>query len=135
MAYRMRKLKPGTEQGFTLLEVMVALAIFATLSIALFSAVQHVAMNSANLTERTQALWIADNRMNELRIGLREPQSQRSAEQIEFGGRLWWLFSDIQSAPDSRLLKVQLRVSVETTQQRARQYSRAQLLRYIEARP
>lgn len=131
----MRNLKPRTDQGFTLLEVMVALAIFATLSIALFSAVQHIALNSANLAERTQALWIADNRMNELRAGMREADLRRTEERIEFGGRSWWLFSEIESAPDPRLLKIQLWVSAESNLQRARQYSRAQLLGYLEARP
>nr|WP_256667551.1 MULTISPECIES: type II secretion system minor pseudopilin GspI [unclassified Pseudomonas] len=128
-------MKPRTDQGFTLLEVMVALAIFATLSIALFSAVQHVAVNSANLTERTLALWIADNRMNELRAGMQEPPARHAEERIEFGGRSWWLFSDVETAADTHLLKVQLRVSAESNPQQARQYSRAQLLGYLEARP
>ncbi|WP_256674597.1 type II secretion system minor pseudopilin GspI [Pseudomonas sp. LD120] len=128
-------MKPTTEQGFTLLEVMVALAIFATLSIALFSAVQHIAINSANLAERTQAAWIADNRMNELRAALRTATTGRDEERIEFGGRRWWLFSTVEAAADARLLQVELRVSAETDPQRARQYSRARLLGYIEATP
>lgn len=128
-------MKPRTEQGFTLLEVMVALAIFATVSIALFSAIQHVAINSGNLAERTQATWIADNYLNELRSGMQPRTLGRQKRQVEFGGRNWWLFSEIEAAPDSRLLKVNLRVSAEQDPQRARQYSRAQLLGYIEANP
>jgi len=128
-------LKPRTERGFTLLEVMVALAIFATVSIALFSAIQHVAINSGNLAERTQASWIADNYLNELRSGMQPASSGRQQRQVEFGGRSWWLFSEIEAAADPRLLKVNLRVSAEQDPQRARQYSRAQLLGYIEATP
>lgn len=131
----MRNLIPRTDRGFTLLEVMVALAIFATLSIALFSAVQHIAVNSANLAERTQALWIADNRMNELRTGMQQPSMRPTQERIEFGGRSWWLSSEVEAAPDTRLLKIELRVSAESSPQRARQYSRARLLGYVEARP
>ena len=131
----MRNLQLRTDPGFTLLEVMVALAIFATLSIALFSAVQHIAVNSLHLAERTQALWIADNRMNELRAGMQQPPTRHTEERVEFGGRSWWLFSAVERAPDTRLLKVELRVSAESNPQRARHYSRARLLGYIEARP
>ncbi|WP_425273372.1 type II secretion system minor pseudopilin GspI [Pseudomonas morbosilactucae] len=131
----MCNLQPRTDSGFTLLEVMVALAIFATLSIALFSAVQHIAVNSANLAERTQALWIADNRMNELRAGMHPVHTRHTQERVAFGGRSWWLFSDVEAAPDARLLKIELRVSAEANPQRARQYSRARLLGYIEVRP
>jgi len=73
--------------GFTLLEVMVALAIFATLSVALYSAAGHIAGNSAGLTERSLAQWLADNRLNELRAGMRAPEPGLRQERIAFAGR------------------------------------------------
>lgn len=123
------------ERGFTLLEVMVALAIFATASIALYSAVQHITRNSAGLSERTQALWIADNRLNELRAGMLAPGKERQEQRVKFGGRQWWLLTDSEPAPDSRLLKVSVRVSPQASLDDARQYSRAHLVGFIEAQP
>ncbi len=70
-------------RGFTLLEVMVALSIFALLSIALYSAAQHLASNSEGLTERSLMHWIADNRMNELRANMRPITDGVQQEQIE----------------------------------------------------
>lgn len=125
----------SNERGFTLLEVMVALAIFATASIALYSAVQHITRNSAGLSERTQALWIADNRLNELRAGMLAPGKDRQEQRLEFGGRQWWLFSESEPAPDPRLLKVSVRVSPQPSLEDARQYSRAHLVGFIEAHP
>lgn len=125
----------SNERGFTLLEVMVALAIFATASIALYSAVQHITRNSAGLSERTQALWIADNRLNELRAGMLAPGKERQEQRVEFGGRQWWLLTDSEPAPDSRLLKVSVRVSPQASLDDARQYSRAHLVGFIEAQP
>lgn len=125
----------STERGFTLLEVMVALTIFATLSMALLSALQHITLNSAGLAERTLALWIADNRMNELRAGMRPAELRATEERIEFGGRSWWLFSTIQAASTPNLLQVQLKVSAEESLQDAHYYSRARLTGYIEAQP
>ncbi|WXL24664.1 type II secretion system minor pseudopilin GspI [Ectopseudomonas mendocina] len=125
----------STERGFTLLEVMVALTIFATLSMALFSALQHITRSSAALSERTLAIWVSDNRMNELRTGIQPARLGSTQEHIEFGGRQWWLFSTIKASRIPNLLLVQLKVSAEENLQRARQYSRAQLRGFIEARP
>lgn len=117
--------------GFTLLEVMVALAIFATLSLALLSAAQHVAVNSASLTERSLALWLADNRLNELRAHMRPAAIGHDDERLDFAGRQWQLSSEIGPAPDPRLLKVSLQVWLDG----AHPVRRAQLVGFIEAQP
>jgi general secretion pathway protein I len=54
--------------GFTLLEIMVALAIFATLASAVLSASQYVVKQAGAVEERLFAAWVADNRLNELRL-------------------------------------------------------------------
>ncbi|MEZ1600800.1 type II secretion system minor pseudopilin GspI, partial [Pseudomonas aeruginosa] len=77
----MKRCENRRQRGFTLLEVMVALAIFAVLSVALYSAAQHIAGNSAGLTERSLAQWLADNRLGELRAGMRPLGDGRRQEQ------------------------------------------------------
>lgn len=119
------------QRGFTLLEVMVALALFATLSIALFSAASHVARTSAALAERSLAQWLADNCLNELRARMRPATSGHDEERLAFAGRDWRLVSDIGPAPDPRLLKVSLDVLLEGT----RPVRRAHLVGFIEAQP
>lgn len=54
--------------GFTLLEIMVALAIFATLAAAVLSASQYVVKQRGAVEARLFAAWLADNRLNELRL-------------------------------------------------------------------
>lgn len=117
--------------GFTLLEVMVALAIFTTLSVALYSAATHVARNSAGLVERSLASWLADNRLNELRVGLLAPQMGHREERIAFAGREWLLAVEVGNAPDPRLLEVDVAVAVPGRPP----VTRARLNGFIEARP
>lgn len=110
---------------------MVALSIFATLSVALYSAAQYIASNSAGLAERSLAHWLADNRLNELRAGMRPLATGQRQERLDFGGRQWLLDSNVSSAPDPVLRKVTLEVTVVGS----RPVRRALLSGFIEARP
>lgn len=118
-------------EGFTLLEVMVALSIFATLSVALYSAAQHIASNNSGLSERSLAHWLADNRLTELRAGMRQIAAGQQPERLDFGGRQWLLDSRVTSAPDPRLRQVSLEVSIVGP----RPLRRALLSGFIEAHP
>lgn len=102
-------------KGFTLLEVMVALSIFALLSIALYGAGQHLATNAAGLTERSLMYWIADNRLTELRAHMRPITDGSEQENVEFGGRTWQLTSVIGEAPSRQLRMIELTVSTAPT--------------------
>ncbi|MGQ7817154.1 type II secretion system minor pseudopilin GspI [Metapseudomonas furukawaii] len=111
---------PEHAAGFTLLEVMVALAILATLSVALYSAAGHIAGTSSALTERGLAQWLADNRLNELRCGLERPRAGLQQERVTFAGREWLLFSETGGARSPHLLRVALDVALPGTPPRQR---------------
>ena len=55
-------------QGFTLLEVLVALAIFALVAASVLSATARSLQTASRLEEKTLAMWIADNRLTELQL-------------------------------------------------------------------
>jgi general secretion pathway protein I len=120
-------------EGFTLLEVMVAMAILATLSIALFSALQYITRSSSSLTRHSLAVWVADNRMNELRARMRKAQPGIEKERIAFGGFVWLVRIEIEPAPDPRLLKVVISVMDAPSPQYEALFHRAQLLGYMSA--
>lgn len=106
----------AVQRGFTLLEVMVALAVFATLSAAVFSASQFVLSRGAALEERLFATWIADNQLNELAVqGALTPGRQRLVR--HFAQRDWWLSQTLERSPDPRLLKVQVSVGRAASEQ------------------
>lgn len=96
--------------GFTLLEIMVALAIFATLAAAVLSASQYVVRQSGAVEQRLFAAWVADNRLSELSLqpGLAPGQQQ---QRVRMDQRDWWLRQSITIGNDPRVYKVEIRVS------------------------
>lgn len=107
--------------GFTLLEIMVALAIFATLATAVLSASQYVVRQSVAVEERLLAAWVADNQLNELRLQS-APTHGQSQHAVHMASRDWLLRQRISDSAESGLLKVEIDVSLadrEQTLQRA----------------
>lgn len=100
------------ERGFTLLEVMVALAVFASLAAAVLTASAWVLRQSLQVEERVLAAWVLDNRLHELRLqpGLLE-KTGGSASSL--GGRQWQVEQQVVRVPGQPLRRVELRASIE----------------------
>ena len=77
------------ENGFTLLEVLVALAIVAIALTALTGSANTVNHNSVAIQERTIALWVAEDIMNEHRITHQWPSIGRHEGTRTMSGNDW----------------------------------------------
>lgn len=98
----------AAERGFTLLEVMVALAIFAVLAAAASLAMQHVLQQSHQLRDRLYASWVADNHLAEMRLMPTPAPGQRSL-MTDFAQQRWHL--EEQRRRDGDVLRVEVRVA------------------------
>jgi general secretion pathway protein I len=79
-------------RGFTLIEVVVALAILGIGMLAVFKTIGDTVHNVDELRDRSFAEWIADNRITEIRISGEMPSVEETAGEVEFAGRQWhWL--------------------------------------------
>jgi general secretion pathway protein I len=79
-------------RGFTLIEVVVALAILGIGMLAVFKTIGDTVYNVNELRDRSFAEWIADNRITEIRISGEMPSVEETAGEVEFAGRQWhWL--------------------------------------------
>lgn len=97
-------------RGFTLLEIMIALVIFATLAAAVMAAGQYALKQNARLEEQLCGAWLADNQLSELQLQAALPQGRQQLTR-HFDRRDWTLNQTIGSVADPRLLKVELSVS------------------------
>ena len=85
-------MKRRNSRGFTLIEVVVALAILGVGMLAVFKTIGDTVHNVDALRDRSLAEWIADNRITEIRVSGEMPSVEETAGEVEFAGRRWhWL--------------------------------------------
>lgn len=89
--------KSSCQLGFTLLEVMIAMAIVAVGIAAAIGVVNSVALNTSRLEDKIISQWIASNRIVEVRLNQHNSQTSassgaESAGSITMAGRDWYVF-------------------------------------------
>ena len=82
-------MRAETTRGFTLIEVLVAVAIAALGLMAVFSAVSQMVGSANRLRDRTLATWIAEDRITELRLSEAFPEPSRSSDEFLMAGQEW----------------------------------------------
>lgn len=98
--------RPG---GFTLVEVLVALAVFAVGVTALITAGAQRAQDLSYLRERTLASWIAADRLAELRLEQHWRTGRRDGE-VEMAGETWAWEADIAGTANPAVHRVEVAV-------------------------
>lgn len=100
-------------RGFTLVEILVALAIFAVVSITVYGRIGDVLLQTGSLEARTFGTWIAQNTLTRLQIEQipgEAPTSGRSVENVSMANREWELLTEISATADPGLHRVEIRV-------------------------
>lgn len=102
--------RPGRACGFTLLEVLVALAVTAFAIAALGKALSQGIVVAQGLPERSAARWVAHNR-----IVLRQAAGEWPALQVyrgsaEMGGREWHWEEQVSATEEPRLRRLTVKV-------------------------
>jgi general secretion pathway protein I len=97
-------------RGFTLIEIVVAVAVLAFAMGAVISAMARYAQNSAYIREKTVALWVAHNKLTELEFEGAYPEIGKSDGDAEMGGVKWRWYQIVSETPDENLRRVEIRV-------------------------
>lgn len=98
------------QSGFTLIEVVVAIAVVALGMMAVFRVVHDTVNNTVYLRDRTFAAWIADNRLAEIRLGTELPSVDQTEGQVEFANQSWRWQATVSQTPVSDLRRIDVRV-------------------------
>lgn len=103
--------------GFTLIEIMIALAIFAIVSAALVRNASMTVRQTAIVKDQTLAWWVAENHLNELRSVPRDPDKfasiGSSGLSVRMAQRDWELQVRIQSTENENMRRIEIAVFSE----------------------
>jgi general secretion pathway protein I len=96
-------------RGFTLLEVLIALAIVALAVGALLGTVTSSASNVIYLKDKTLAEWVALNRLTELRIAQQMPDKGRRTGNTDMAGMRWQWEEEVIELPVKGMFRIEVR--------------------------
>ncbi len=111
-ASRRQRQRPR-QDGFTLLEVMVALLVLSIALAALVQSSSTTAANAAYLRDKTFAHWVALNRATENRLAHPWPPLGSKEGVEEMAGREWSWRVKVEKTEDDYVRKMTIEVRLE----------------------
>jgi len=104
----------GPDRGFTLIEVVVAMAIIVVVLAGLFMQINRTAKMSGELRDRTLAQWIALDRLVEVRLNGVPPAGQKSDGTLEYATLKWRWQTETLATPVKSIVRIRVRVGLDS---------------------
>jgi general secretion pathway protein I len=97
-------------RGFTLIEVLVALLIFGLIATAAAQVGSQYIASYERVRDKTLAAWLAENRINEIRLQSSLPATSSAASDQEFGPYRWQVITRVTATADANIRRVEVSV-------------------------
>ncbi|GIU41878.1 type II secretion system minor pseudopilin GspI [Shewanella algidipiscicola] len=99
------------QQGMTLLEVIVALAVFAVAAVSITKSLGEQIANMPILEERTLAQWVASNQMVDARLVAGATDLGKKEGQVELADKTWYWRKEVVKTTDDNFRLIRISVS------------------------
>ncbi|MBS3804176.1 MAG: type II secretion system minor pseudopilin GspI [Oleiphilaceae bacterium] len=97
-------------RGFTLIEVLVALLVFGLIASAAAQVGSQYIGSYERIRDKTLALWIAENRLAELRLQEGFPGIAKDSEELDFGPYRWQVATEVSATEEVSIRRVDINV-------------------------
>jgi len=98
-------------RAFTLVEVMVALAIIALSLTAVAAKMSRMIDTSNSMRERTYASWIAQNKIAEMRLANVLPEVSATSGEVDYAHTTWRWRAVVSESGIENLFRVDVEIS------------------------
>ncbi|MDX5329359.1 type II secretion system minor pseudopilin GspI [Marinobacter nauticus] len=98
-------------RGFTLLEVLIALLVFGLIATAAAEVGSQYISSYERVRDKTLAGWVADNRINELRLQEELPGISENSDDRDFGQYRWRITTVVQGTAEPSMRRVEVTVA------------------------
>ncbi len=103
-------MKNSRYKGFTLLELLIAMAILAVAMGALLQASAQHTVNTVSLRDRAISQWVAANKLTELQLQKElEPVGKREGD-VQMANSTWYWRTKVEKVSDKNLRRVEVSV-------------------------
>ncbi|MGE5318541.1 MAG: type II secretion system minor pseudopilin GspI [Hyphomicrobiaceae bacterium] len=99
-----------TARGFTLVEVLVALAVLAIALAAVMRAMAQAIDTTATLRQHEVALWVAQNRLVQHEMSQDWPSVDTTDGDADMGGRKWYWREQVSTTPAPKIRRIEITI-------------------------
>lgn len=101
----------STQKGFTLIEVLVALLVFSLIATAAAQVGGQYIASYERIRDKTLAGWLADNRINELRLEENLPGISENSRDTDYGPFRWKVTTRILGTEEPNMRRVEVTIA------------------------
>ncbi|HTN34005.1 MAG TPA: type II secretion system minor pseudopilin GspI [Marinobacter sp.] len=95
-------------RGFTLIEVLVALLVFGLITSTAVQVGSQYISSYERIRDKTLAAWIADNRINEIRLEESLPAVSENSRDSDFGPFRWRVTTKVIATAEPSMRRIEV---------------------------